>query len=477
MDDMEPDIIFDHESIKSLADAFSSLMNISIAIVDKEGKVLVSSGCSDICSKFHRIHPETLARCIESDANLSRNARPNKSCVHKCKNGIWHMATPIMVNGKRLGSLFLGQFLFEDENPDYEWFRLQAKKYGFDESEYLRALDELPRLSEEKLNLVMDFCIKFADVISNQGCSNIKLFLALEERDHLLKKLSESEARWQFALEGSGDGIWDWNIDTDSVFFSHQWKAMLGYEDQEIEDNIEEWWKRVHPDDLDECHREIERHLKGEVPVYHCEHRVLCKDGTYKWILDRGKVILWSASGKPLRAIGTHSDITERKRSEEALKESRRRLANIIDFLPDATLAVNLKGEVIAWNRAIEDMTGIPKREMMGKGGYAYSLPFFGEKRPILIDLIFRDMPDAEKKYITISRKGNQLVGEAFAPNLNCGKGAYLWGFASPLYDRLGKIDGAIQSIRDITDRKHKEEVLRERELSLRTFLTPPPQE
>ena len=470
MDDMELEFIFDHESIKSLADAFTSLMNIGIAIVDKEGNILVSSGGRDICARFHRIHPETRARCIERDANLSRNAKSNKFCVHRCKNGIWHMATPIMVNGKRLGSLFLGQFLFEDENPDYNWFSLQAKKYGFDENEYIRALDELPRMSEEKLNLVTDFCIKFADVISNLGYNNIKLVRALEERDHLLKKLSESEARWQFALEGSGDGIWDWNIDTGSVFFSHQWKAMLGYEDQEIEDNIEEWWKRVHPDDLDECHREIERHLKGEVPVYHCEHRVLCKDGTYKWILDRGKVILWSASGKPLRAIGTHSDITERKRSEEALKESRRRLANIIDFLPDATLAVNLKGEVIAWNRAIEDMTGISKKEMMGKGGYAYSLPFFGERRPILIDLIFRDMPDIEKKYITISRKGNQLIGEAFAPNLNCGKGAYLWGFASPLYDRLGKIDGAIQSIRDITDRKHKEEALRESELSLRTI-------
>ena len=470
MDDMELDIIFDHESIKSLIDAFSSLMNIGIAIADKEGNILVSSGWRDICSKFHRIHPETRARCIESDTNLSRNAKPDKSCLYKCKNGIWDMVTPIMVNGKHLGNLFLGQFLFEDENPDYNWFSLQAKKYGFDENEYLRALDKLPRLSEEKLNLVMDFCIKFADVISNQGYNNIKLIRALEDRDRLLKKLSESEARWQFALEGSGDGLWDWNIDTNNVFFSHQWKAMLGYEDQEIGDNIEEWSRRVHPDDLEGCYREIERHFRSEAPVYHCEHRMLCKDGTYKWILDRGKVILWSDKGKPLRAIGTHSDITARKRSEEALKESRRRLANIIDFLPDATLAVNQNGEVIAWNRAIEEMTGISKEEMIGKDDYVYSLPFFGEKRPILIDFILRDMPDMEKKYITISRKGNQLIGEAFVPNLNCGKGAYLWGIASPLYDSLGNIDGAIQSIRDMTDRKHKEEALRESELRLRTI-------
>jgi PAS domain S-box-containing protein len=380
------------------------------------------------------------------------------------------MSTPIIIDGKHLCNLFLGQFLLEDENTDYDRFRLQATRYGFDEKEYLTALDKLPRFSKEKLNEVMDFCIDLANAISNLGYSNAKLARALEERERLLKRLSESESRWQFALEGAGDGVWDWNLETNEVFFSSSWKAMLGYDDHEICNDIDEWRRRVHPDDLKGCLKELERHFSDEVHDYHYEHRLLCKDGTYKWILDRGKVIEWNAEGKPLRVVGTHSDISERKRSEEAIRESRRKLANIIDFLPDATLAVNRKGEVIAWNRAIEEMTGISKKEMMGKGDYAYSMPFFGERRPILIDLIFKDMPEIERSYITFSRKGNQLIAEAVAPNLNQGNGAYLWGFASPLYDSQGNIDGAIQSIRDITERRNKEDALRESELSLRTI-------
>ncbi|MCX6678301.1 MAG: PAS domain S-box protein [Methanothrix sp.] len=152
---------------------------------------------------------------------------------------------------------------------------------------------------------------------------------------------------------------------------------------------------------------------------------------------------------------------------EETFKESERRLANIIDFLPDATFAINQDGEVIAWNRAIEDMTGIPKEEMMGKSSYAYAVPFIGEARPILIDLIFRDMPEIEKKYLSISRKGNQLIAEAFAPMLNHGKGAYLWGIVSPLCDSFGNIVGAIQSIRDISEQKRAEEALQESEKRL----------
>jgi diguanylate cyclase (GGDEF)-like protein/PAS domain S-box-containing protein len=133
-------------------------------------------------------------------------------------------------------------------------------------------------------------------------------------------KLQESEARWQFALEGSGDGVWDWNAQTNVVFYSPQWKAMLGYADHEIGNTVDEWHSRVHPEDKKCCHENLQRHFRGEVKVYQNEHRVFCKDGTYKWILDRGKVIEWAADGKPLRVIGTHSDITERKCYEEQLK-------------------------------------------------------------------------------------------------------------------------------------------------------------
>ncbi|TGL47105.1 response regulator [Leptospira meyeri] len=131
--------------------------------------------------------------------------------------------------------------------------------------------------------------------------------------------LRASESRWQFALEGSGDGIWDWNSQTNKVFFSNQWKNMLGYSEDEIGTDISEWESRVHPEDKPNYFSDLDKHFEGKTSVYVNEHRMLCKNGTYKWILDRGKVIEWTEDGKPLRMIGTHTDITERKLLENAL--------------------------------------------------------------------------------------------------------------------------------------------------------------
>lgn len=119
----------------------------------------------------------------------------------------------------------------------------------------------------------------------------------ITQRKRVEIALQESEARWQFALEGSGNGIWDWNAQTNDVFFSNQWKAILGYNSDEIGNSLEEWSDRVHPDDLAQCYADLQRHFNRETPVYQNDHRVRCRDGRYKWILDRGKVLEWGTDG------------------------------------------------------------------------------------------------------------------------------------------------------------------------------------
>ena len=149
-----------------------------------------------------------------------------------------------------------------------------------------------------------------------------------------------------------------------------------------------------------------------------------------------------------------------RKQAEEAVKESEQRMADIINFLPDATFAIDLEGKVIAWNRAIAEMTGIPKEEILGTSDHSYAIPFYGKKRPLLLDLILRKDPEIENIYPEIKRKDNKLFSEIFIPSLYGGWGAHLWFIASPFYDTKGNVIGAIESIRDITDRKDAEEAL-----------------
>jgi len=149
------------------------------------------------------------------------------------------------------------------------------------------------------------------------------------------------------------------------------------------------------------------------------------------------------------------------KTSESHLRRANRALHDLVEFLPDATFVINLEGKVTHWNRAIEQMTGIPKQEILGKGNYAYALPFYGEIRPLLVDLVLNHTLEATTGY-AIDKRDDAITTELFCPLLYQNEGAYLWATAAPLYDSEGKIIGAIESIRDITDRKKFEEKLRE---------------
>ncbi len=155
--------------------------------------------------------------------------------------------------------------------------------------------------------------------------ANTVLAEEMAERTSTQQALRSSEERWELALQGTGDGIWDWNPETNEVFFSRRWKEMLGYAEDELDNTSEAWMSRVHPSDLEWVKTRIREHLERKTPYYISEHRLRCKDGSYKWILDRGQV-LWDESGKPIRAVGSHADITDRKRSEEVMRQSEIRL-------------------------------------------------------------------------------------------------------------------------------------------------------
>jgi len=140
----------------------------------------------------------------------------------------------------------------------------------------------------------------------------------LEHAKELSEELSLSEERFSLALEGAKDGLWDWNLITDEVFYSDTWKQMFGYETDEVSDNLQEWKDKIHPDDLQDVMQDLTEYLQGKSPVYESEMRILCKDGTYKHILARGKSIS-DENAYMTRMIGLHMDISEQKNLENSL--------------------------------------------------------------------------------------------------------------------------------------------------------------
>lgn len=163
-----------------------------------------------------------------------------------------------------------------------------------------------------------------------------------------------------------------------------------------------------------------------------------------------------------------------RKRAEKALSDSEKRLADIINFLPDATFAIDTNGTVIAWNKAIEEMTGISSPGMLGKKDHEYAIPFYGERRPILIDLILRPREEIERDYQIVSKENDALTAVTSIPR-PMGRQVFLLGKASLLYNRDGAVTGAIESIRDISETKLAEKALKEsEELHRSLFLASP---
>jgi PAS domain S-box-containing protein len=191
----------------------------------------------------------------------------------------------------------------------------------------------------------------------------------------------------------------------------------------------------------------------------------------YQRDLNQSLLLLQSYTGIiALSTIILSVIITEQRQTKVSLQETQQRIRDIIDFLPDATFAIDYDNKVIVWNRAIEEMTGVSASEILGKGNYEYALPFFGKRQPILIDFVFSDQEDLRKNYVTIKKIGDRYFAES---NVCVVKGRLLAlaGAAQPFYDINGKIVGAIESIRDISQQKQAEKALQESEQKYRELV------
>jgi PAS domain S-box-containing protein len=204
----------------------------------------------------------------------------------------------------------------------------------------------------------------------------------ITEKENLERALIESEQRWKFALEGARDGVWDWDLRSNTIYYSSRWKSMLGYDDDDIEPAPDEWRRRVYPDDIGHVEMTMRKFFDGEIDFYETEHRLLCKDGSFKWILARGMVVARDTEGRPIRVIGTHTDIDQLKRNEQmyqeqmaevaakgmALQDSEETFRSLVHESTDAIVIIAGDGSIIEWNDAQARITGIERSQALGKG-------------------------------------------------------------------------------------------------------------
>ena len=266
------------------------------------------------------------------------------------------------------------------------------------------------------------------------------------------KALLHSEERWQLALKGNNDGIWDLNLKTGEIFLSSRWKEMLGYEDHEIDSNNHnsEWSSRLHPDDFDRVMAAKQDYLEKNSSYYIANYRIRCKDGTYKWVKSRGQAV-WDEEGNPVRMVGSIRDISDRKLAEAALIESERKYRDLVETSQDIIWSVDTQGYFTFINQAVKQIHGYEPEEMIGR-------PFrdFLPPEQILKDLeIFQHI-----------LKGESLLNYESTHLAKDGRPIHLLFNAIARRDEQGNIVGATGTASDITDRKRTEaEILRSKDL------------
>jgi PAS domain S-box-containing protein len=436
--------VLDIQALQSMMDGFFRLTKIGIGIIDMKGHVLVATGWQDICTKFHRVHPETCQYCIESDNILTEGVTPGSIKMYRCKNNMWDIATPITLGDRHVGNLFLGQFLFTDEQPDHEAFRAQARQYGFDEQEYLAALDRLPRWSRETVDAVMSFYMELAEMISTLSYRNITLARSLAERESLTTSLQESQAQLQAVMDYSPALISIKDLNGNILLANRSFSELDAPPLHEmIGKNVFDLFPREVAEKL--WNNDLAA-LKAKGPV-RSEEVVKHKDGTWHTYLTV-KFPVFLKSDQPYGICAISNDITERKQMEEKLKESLALLRIAGETVKLGAWSVDLEANSVLWS---DEVAAIHETPPGFSPTVANGISFYAPEWRGKITRVFNDCTkkgiryDEEMEIITTTGKrvAVQTTGEAVRDDQG----------------RIIKVHGAFQ---DISKRKQAEQILRE---------------
>ena len=438
--------IIDIQAIQSMMDDFFNLTNIGIAILDLHGKILVATGWQDICTQFHRKHPESCKNCLESDLELSNGIEPGTFRVYRCQNNMWDMATPITVGDKHVGNLYLGQFLFEAETPDLEVFRSQAQKYGFNEGEYLAALERVPRWSHETVDIVMTFYTKLAQMISEMSYSNIKIAQTLKERDKLLNSLRESEAFLKTLIDTIPTPVFYKDKDGKYLGFNRAFETFFGEKRERL---IGKSVFDINPPELAETYHAQDDVLFNSGGVQRYESQWKNAHGELRDFIFN-KAVFGDSKGNIAGLIGILLDITDRNRAIESLRVSEGKFSKAFESAPVLMTISSIEdGRYLDINDTFVRVTGYNRETAIGTAS---------------IELGFIDSENRNRIAESLHAEGcvKELeleLNRADGTKLNC----LYWGEVIEVEGKKRLLSIAS----DITDRKQDEKALKESKMFL----------
>lgn len=426
--------IIDFEKVDILLEGFNKSTGFVTAILDLEGNVLSKSGWRQICTEFHRIHPETSKKCTISDTVLAgKLSEGEKYHFYQCLNGLIDVAVPIVIKNEHIANLFSGQFFFED--PDNSFFKKQAEKYGFNEKIYLKALGKVPVVSKEKVLVVMDFLLNMTQLISDMTFQKLE---QMEDKE----ALKESEKYNRMLFEQSAIGLLLTSLDGKLIDINQACANIIGRTIEEAKTLT--YWDITPERYQNQEQQQLESLSKtGRYGPYEKEY--IHKDGhlvpvrLQGLIIDRNKEkYIWSSV----------EDITESKQAEENLRESEYRFRKLYEDGAIGMVMVGKDFKFITANRSFCQMVGYQEKELQ-------QLTFLDITHPDDMD---KDIPQVKKMIageIDIYKTEKRYLNKS-------GQTIWIQLTLSTFYDSNGQFLYNLAIIINITDRKNAEEILKE---------------
>jgi len=410
-----------------------------------------------------------LATCLEDlhaerriDRDITENVPFGLALIDK--DGLFRYINPKFKEmfGYDLEDIPCGREWFRRAYPDPA-YRQEAISAWIKDLEGSRLGEKRPRIftvtcKDETRKIIRFMAVQQEDGENLLNCEDIT------ERKQAEEALRQSEEKYRDLVENINDIIFSLDEEGRITYVSPAATHLSGYSPSEL------IGKNYIELVLEEDHPVLEESLRVALDgiLKPCEFRILSKFRETKWLRSSIRPIFRDGSFAGFQ--GTITDVTQRKLAEEELRLAHQQLKDIIEFLPDATFVIDSEKKVIAWNRAMEELTGVRKQNMLGKGHYAYAMPLYGIPRPMLIDLVCTHDPEIESRYFHLERKGGHVYSEG-SLIMPSGKERYLWAKASPLFDEKGEFVGSIESIRDITETKQIDEILRRTEAKYRALV------